>query len=82
MLLWRKGSGGEYVQFGVEEGTFQNYSFLSRPCSLYIQPPFPCHISHFQVTSLYHSTFDKLKSRYLENYWRSIKQYYYSNKLV
>ena len=47
-------------------------SYSVRPCSLYIQPPFPCHTFHFLVFSLSHSRIGKLKSRNLENqscYW-------------
>ena len=56
------GKGGIYIQF--EENCIETRK--TRPCSLYIQPPSPCHIFHFQDFSLYHGKIGKLKSSHLE----------------
>ena len=56
------GKGGIYIHF--EEDCIETRK--TRPCSLYIQPPSPCHIFHFQDFSLYHGKIGKLKSSHLE----------------
>jgi len=56
------GKGGMYIH--IEEDCIETRE--TRPCSLYIQPPSPCHTFHFQDFSLYHGKIGKLKSSHLE----------------